>query len=63
MFFYNQSIKVKEKKIDFRVYELISEGESIIVETFDSKVVDSNKYNYNHLYLKLGLNLLTITNT
>jgi hypothetical protein len=45
---------IKEGNIDFPAYELIGENESIIVETFDSTVVDINKYNHNNVVFKVG---------
>lgn len=45
---------LKDKNIAFPTYELIGEGENIIVESFDSTVADLNKYNYNNIIFKVG---------
>lgn len=39
---------------EFPAYKLIGEDESIKVESFDSTVVDSNKYNHNNIVFKVG---------
>ena len=46
--------KFEEKAINFPTYELIGEDENIIVESFDSTVVDINKFNYNNIVFKVG---------
>jgi len=46
--------EIKEKNIDFPTYELVSDGVSIIVESFDSNVVDENKYNHDNAVFKVG---------
>ncbi|GGE30951.1 hypothetical protein [Psychroflexus planctonicus] len=46
--------KVETKKVDYPSYDLISENESITVESFDSTVVDINKYNHNNIVYKVG---------
>ncbi len=44
----------EEKAINFPTYELIGEDESIVVESFDSTVVDINKFNHNNIVFKVG---------
>lgn len=39
---------------EFPAYKLIGEDESVKVESFDSTVVDSNKYNHNNIVFKVG---------
>lgn len=45
---------VKDTNVEYPTYELIGEGESIVVEYFDSTVVDINKYNFNNTVFKVG---------
>ena len=45
---------LENKNVDFPTYKLIGEGENIIVESFDSAVIDLNKYNHNNIIFKVG---------
>lgn len=48
------AVEIKKKKIDIPTYKLVADGESIEVESFDSKDVDENKYNNNNIIFKVG---------
>ena len=47
-------VEIENKKTEIPTYKLKADGESIKVESFDSKVIDENKFNHNNKIFKVG---------
>lgn len=54
----NSVVEIEHKKTDIPKYKLVSDGESLEVESFDSIVDDENKYNHNNIIFKRGIEFI-----